>query len=1073
MRIKKLLLVLYIPFSAFAQTQHGRTQSDGFLNVQVMTIKGASPRVEHGNVFKTGNNKRMTITNFLGTGDPQHITIICGDRNTSIANDSNIVTATGATLACGSINVVYDFVYHPTQKTWLQVFGGTPSNGSGVQANQVNTFSSQQNFDAFTAFKGPNPYVDVTRYGVRAINPNQSPKATKASCIKGDASISLSGIQYAFYDGDGIMLPGCGPTHRMSTPAIISVTPVLEAAGLNTGYVVNAPLGSTQYCYTDVLRDTAWGMTAGSLQACTKYGPASLGLQSLNITGCLRTLNVTSCSAASSSALAVGAKLFISGTTDDGEFGGWPIINSIPDGTHFTYINGMDARNGGAVSSLSGTATYFQGIHVVLSKNPTGAYQHLIYGRAWGTQNFIGYSLPTGLGADLGSDPGYLAFDDWGSAISAPPTVPYWLPLTPSVGATNDNLITTVASGCAKGCTGTVTLTLNVAPKTSRTSTAIFDNGPNIITAAKSISSFSSTSAGGMLFFPPGPSVNSYVYPTNSFVNITADISIGSQLLFGDTFKTSGKIMGNYYSNALQSVCPQFSLSCQIPIYIRGFPGIWTTSGYIQGLTVGAFGNGYLAVLDTASGSSQMRSVNFSGGADSDCTGILLYIIGSVGGTFGGKFENISLSTGPNPQINGNCPAFAVLSKQNTELNFDYVSMNRRGIGLSAPIYGLYGEFKQGQEEQGGIMPMLTLMNWNSGVAGGQFKALNLSPDTMAQPLVVNWSGNGGDYGGSLLIEGTTPPASGMPLVSGKPFASLRISNPASNTKAGQNVNVTVENEPPSYSIDGRFSSGGAGTQHSPTFFNRPVIMAPLNSFFTDITPPAAPTVVVQSGGSILIASHFVTIHPVFASGTSTGAEGRSSIATRFTTTSGKQTVQLSNFSVAGAIGYDVYLDGFLANTGTCTPPQITGSTITLTSGATCGNSEPGVPGGGPAGVSGTTLWGSNYYLQNMVLSSTSPTISSGFGGSPSIVTSNGTAAFRVNVGTGGTASSGLIGLPNAKNGWACNAVDITSPTTGGGYYVKQTAGTTSSVTLTGYNTSGSPAAWTANDILQVTCSAF
>ncbi len=249
--------------------------------------------------------------------------------------------------------------------------------------------------------------------------------------------------------------------------------------------------------------------------------------------------------------------------------------------------------------------------------------------------------------------------------------------------------------------------------------------------------------------------------------------------------------------------------------------------------------------------------------------------------------------------------------------------------------------------------------------------------------------------------------------------------------------------------------------------------MAPSNSFFTDITPPAAPTVVVESGGSILIASHFITVHPVFASGTLGGAEGRSSLATRFTTTSGNQTVRVSNFSVPDAVGYDVYLDGFLANTGTCTPPQITGSTFALTSGATCGYSEPGVPGGGPAGISGTTLWGSNYYLQNMLLSSTSPTISSGFGNSPSIVASNGTAAFTVNVGTGGTATSGVIGLPNARNGWTCNSVDVTSPTTGGGYYVKQTADTRSSVTLTGYNSSGSPAAWSSSDVLQVTCSAF
>jgi hypothetical protein len=103
--------------------------------------------------------------------------------------------------------------------------------------------------------------------------------------------------------------------------------------------------------------------------------------------------------------------------------------------------------------------------------------------------------------------------------------------------------------------------------------------------------------------------------------------------------------------------------------------------------------------------------------------------------------------------------------------------------------------------------------------------------------------------------------------------------------------------------------------------------------------------------------------------------------------------------------------------------------------------------------------------------SSAAPAISSGFGAAPSIV-ANGTAAFMVNVGTN-PASNGIIRLPKAATGWNCFAFDLTSPTMGGGYYVKQTAGSTTSATLTGYNSSGSPTAWTANDILRISCFAF
>src|SRR5262249_7870697 len=70
--------------------------------------------------------------------------------------------------------------------------------------------------------------------------------------------------------------------------------------------------------------------------------------------------------------------------------------------------------------------------------------------------------------------------------------------------------------------------------------------------------------------------------------------------------------------------------------------------------------------------------------------------------------------------------------------------------------------------------------------------------------------------------------------------------------------------------------------------------------------------------------------------------------------------------------------------------------------------------------------------------SSAVPTISFGFGTAASVV-GTGTTAFMVNVGTKPTAS-GIIGLPKAGTGWNCFAFDLTSPTTGGGYFVKQTA---------------------------------
>jgi hypothetical protein len=104
--------------------------------------------------------------------------------------------------------------------------------------------------------------------------------------------------------------------------------------------------------------------------------------------------------------------------------------------------------------------------------------------------------------------------------------------------------------------------------------------------------------------------------------------------------------------------------------------------------------------------------------------------------------------------------------------------------------------------------------------------------------------------------------------------------------------------------------------------------------------------------------------------------------------------------------------------------------------------------------------------------SATVPTISSGFGTSPSVVASNGTLSFEVNVGTGGSATSGVIGLPTATTGWHCDATDITTASSTV-FLTKQTASSTTTATVGNFNTAGAAAAWVASDKLRVSCFAY
>lgn len=117
---------------------------------------------------------------------------------------------------------------------------------------------------------------------------------------------------------------------------------------------------------------------------------------------------------------------------------------------------------------------------------------------------------------------------------------------------------------------------------------------------------------------------------------------------------------------------------------------------------------------------------------------------------------------------------------------------------------------------------------------------------------------------------------------------------------------------------------------------------------------------------------------------------------------------------------------------------------------------------------------GGNFKMNGvMSIDSNAPAISSGFGTSPSIVASNGTLGFQVNVGTGGVATSGVILMPStASHGWICNCQDITTETTTV-TYTKQTASTTTTCTVGSFTDIAGSGAWAASDKLNCIAAAY
>ncbi len=108
----------------------------------------------------------------------------------------------------------------------------------------------------------------------------------------------------------------------------------------------------------------------------------------------------------------------------------------------------------------------------------------------------------------------------------------------------------------------------------------------------------------------------------------------------------------------------------------------------------------------------------------------------------------------------------------------------------------------------------------------------------------------------------------------------------------------------------------------------------------------------------------------------------------------------------------------------------------------------------------------------NIIMSTTAPSIlAAGCGGSgASISTNNGTAAFKVNVGTSNTGPC-TVTMPAAATDWVCFASDNTTRSANVFITLVKPGGTPATqISLQNYTTAAATHAWTDSDVIQVTC---
>lgn len=236
---------------------------------------------------------------------------------------------------------------------------------------------------------------------------------------------------------------------------------------------------------------------------------------------------------------------------------------------------------------------------------------------------------------------------------------------------------------------------------------------------------------------------------------------------------------------------------------------------------------------------------------------------------------------------------------------------------------------------------------------------------------------------------------------------------------------------------------------------------------------------VVSSWGKVGLTTHITGTLPVANGGTGLASftTGDILIATAATTIAGLPDVAVGRFVRSGGVGVaPAYSTTIWTNAAT------QGDLLAASAANTYANIAAVAVGQVliSAGTSTLPTWSSALRIStislgaNLAWSNATPTISSGFGTSPS-VTAGTAASFRVDVGTGGTATNGVIGLPTAATGWNC-AVENLTGVLGNVMDARtvQIASTTATVTVENQTVStGAALVWTASDILKLTCTAF
>ena len=921
-----------------------------FLAVTV-TVSGVTPTVLGGNVFKTRN----ASASFTVGVDSQRIMAGCGDPNTIIQKPLSIVTASGSDVVCSKLHSAAEFIRDNSQAGLVQNAG---QNDHGTKLKT--TIDSQ--------FAKVNPWNDIRAYGARAETAAEM-QSTTGSISSGSTVLTLAAA-WTGVNGDGIVCRACGATTTLTTPgAGPAVTPSLALDMIGTGRTVSNTSGATTYQYQFIAIGKGGDYAAASPVTSISNGPKTLGATTADISCWTRSNGTVTVTTSSSHNLVFNALIKIKGNSG---VDGWYRVATVPSGTTFTFTTGEDTRAGAMTSGgATGTVVWWQGNHIVIP-HQTNAWKYAVYGRTSGTNVFLGYTLPDN--PNYSADPTYNVFDDWGSKMTAAPsTVPDWLPNSPPISAKNADLVTTIVSGA-----GTNALTL-VAAATNTVSGVVVkhDNAPNIIAAA--IAVFGNFKITGPLYIPTiAASTQSFI--TNSVLDFTAIANVGTPsviqlgtLTLGDTMIWGSMIWDGKPINPT-TMGGQFFWQKQARIQSRtAFPMIYSINPtQFSSVTISnnsnSQGTTWVMDCDSSIPHSRFEHVGFFG-SPSDFTGTGLLIRNNISHAANFNFDYLNFVYGPDS--NDESPAPLFLNTQGLgPFTMNHLMINHRAIYLGSATTGVTGTIDS-IYCQACIMPHITLANSTGNVPGIALEVRTAVIDTSTNVLIAYFD----NVAGSAKIFGVNS----NNLVSGAGTMSVVANN---NLSIGQNLGIESSVTSGNFAIDGILSRSSAPYPIKRVHGGL-LIGAPYKAYVSAL-PQAAPTCSVGIGGTVPPATHTFAVAPVFPDG-GEGPPSHSSSSCK--TTSGHQTVTINWPTVPGAIGYDLYRNGFSFQ---CTTPWVSPGSKTKyiwSSAAPCGQSQTNTAGSGPTGFSRTNIWTPQLTM-----------VSTDLGGRVSIAMPVATGAHNINI---------------------------------------------------------------------------